>query len=174
MVWRNKAYHDGFIPNALSISAFVNLISHIHFSAWSTKSTTTEQVWIKPDPHCFKINYDTAIRSNFSVQAAVCRDSSGPIIHCFTRIGPPCPLVYGKATAALLAAHLCSSLKLSHVTFEGDSLLVTLAIINPEITQDWRISSIILDFTTTIHSSTSWSARHINRYTNFYAYHVVK
>jgi len=70
--------------------------------------------------------------------------------------------LYGEATAALLAAQLCSSMQLSHVIFEGNSLTVNLAINNPTITQDWRISSILSDFFSTIPSSTSWLASSIN------------
>jgi hypothetical protein len=63
--------------------------------------------------------------------------------------------LYGEATAALLAATLCSSMGLFHVTFEGDSLTVNFAINNPTITQDWGISSIISDFILTISPTTS-------------------
>jgi hypothetical protein len=73
LIWHshNKAHHDSWIPNALSISATVNRTSRIHFTAWKNKIALVQQVWIKPDPFCFKINYDTAIRKNFSAQAAV-------------------------------------------------------------------------------------------------------
>jgi hypothetical protein len=156
-IWRshNKVHHDGWIPNALSISAAVNHTSRIHFSAWTNKTAPVRQVWKKLEPHCFKINYDIAIRSNFLAQAAVCRDSTRAIIQSFSRISPPCTSLYGEATTTLLTVQLYLSLRLSHVTFEGDSLTVNLAINNPTITQDWRISSIILDFSTIIPSTTS-------------------
>jgi hypothetical protein len=172
-IWysRNKAHHDGWIPNALSISADVNRTSRTHFRAWSNKISHVRQIWAKPAPLCFKINYDTAIRRNFSAQAAVCRDSTGAIIQVLTRISPLCTPLYGEATAALLAATLCSSMGLSHVTFEGDSLTVNLAINNPTITQDWRISSIISEFFSTISSTPSWSASNINRSENFCAHY---
>ncbi|XP_062165083.1 uncharacterized protein LOC133871673 [Alnus glutinosa] len=173
-IWysRNKAHHDGWIPNALSISADVNRSSRTHFRAWSNKLSPVPHVWTKLAPLCFKINYDTAIRRNFSAQAAVCRDSTGAIIHVLTRISPPCTPLYGEASVALLAATLCSSLGLSHVTFEGDSLTVNIVINNPTITQDWRISSIVSDFISTISPTTSWSASNINRNANFCAHYV--
>jgi len=39
-IWRSrsKAHHDGWIPNALSLSAAINKTSHIHFSAWTNKT----------------------------------------------------------------------------------------------------------------------------------------
>jgi hypothetical protein len=173
-IWRscNKAHHDGWIPNALSLSATINKTPRIHFSAWANKTAPVLQVWTRPDPLCFKINYDTAIRNTFSAQAAVCRDSSGTIIQTFIKIGPPCTPLYGEASAALLAAQFCLFLRLSYVTFEGDSLTVNLAINNPTITLDWRISSITTDFSATIPSSTSWSVSNINRSANLCAHNV--
>jgi hypothetical protein len=135
-IWRsrNKAHHDGWIPNALSISVAVNQTSRIHFLAWTNKTAHVRQVWKKPEPRCLKINYDTAIKSNFSAQTAICRDSTGAIIQTISRISPPCTPLYGEATTVLLDAQLCLSLQLSHVTFECDSLTVNLAINNPTIT----------------------------------------
>jgi hypothetical protein len=45
-IWRsrNKAHHDGWIPNALSLSTAVNQTSRIHFSAWANKSGPVHQV----------------------------------------------------------------------------------------------------------------------------------
>jgi hypothetical protein len=100
-IWysRNKALHEGLIPNALSISHSVNQISRTHLSAWSTSTTRMKEVWKKPDPGCFKINYDTTIRSTFSAQSAVCCDSNGFIVKSITQIRPPCAALYGEATA---------------------------------------------------------------------------
>jgi hypothetical protein len=158
----NKAFHEGLVPNALSISSAVNQASRTHLSASTSKSISVKQAWKKPEPDCFKINYDTAIRSNFSTQAVVCRDSNGAIIQCISKISLPCTPLYGESTATLLGAQLCLLIQLSNVIFEGDSLTVNLAINNPTITQDWRILSIISDFTSTIPPSTSWSASNIN------------
>jgi hypothetical protein len=159
-IWyaRNKAHHENLVPNALSISAKINPISTEHNMAWNSKVSLFPPVWSKPTASTFKINFDTTIREQFSAKSLVCRDSTGAI--------------YMEASAALLAAQLSLSLKLPSVIFEGDSLMVTLAINNPSITQDWRISSIILDFLSTIPSSTSWSASHINRSANFCTHYI--
>jgi hypothetical protein len=140
--------------------------------AWNSKVSLFSPVWSKPTASTFKINFDTAIREQFSAQSVVCRDSTGVIIQCFAQISLPCSSIYGEASGALLAAQLSLFLKLPSVIFEGDSLMVNLAINNPYITQDWRISSIILDFLSTIPSTTSWSTSYINRSINFCAYHV--
>jgi hypothetical protein len=86
---RNKAYHDGIIPNALLISTTINKIALEHFSALKTKHNKTPEVWKSPSPPYFKINYDTAIKASFSAQAAVCRDSTDSIIKCTSIISSP-------------------------------------------------------------------------------------
>jgi hypothetical protein len=63
---KNKAHHDGTIPNALSISTTINKTALEHYSAWTTKYDKTPKVWKSPSPPYFKINYDTAIRATFS------------------------------------------------------------------------------------------------------------
>jgi hypothetical protein len=75
-----------------------------------------------------------AIREQFSVQSAACRDSTGAIIQYFAQISPPCSVIYSEAPATLLAAQLSLSLKLSSVTFESDSLMITIVINNHFIT----------------------------------------
>jgi hypothetical protein len=90
-----------------------------------------------PYPPYFKINYDTAIRSTFSTQAAVCRDSIGSIIKCISLISSPCSPLYGEALGALLIARLATSLGLSSFILEGDSLNVTLALQHPATTTNW-------------------------------------
>jgi hypothetical protein len=69
---RNKAHHDGLIPNALIISVTINKTVMEHHSAWTTMLVKTFAVWKRPSPAYFKINYDTTIRNSFSAQAAVC------------------------------------------------------------------------------------------------------
>jgi hypothetical protein len=128
---------------------------------------------VQPTASTFQINiFDISIKEPFSAHSAVCRDSTGAIIQCFAQISPPCSAIYVEASAALLAAQLSLSLKLPFVIFEGDSLIVTLAINNFFIMQDWKISSIILYFLSTIPSTTSRSTSHINQSANFYAHHV--
>jgi len=168
-IWyaRNKAHHENLVPNALSISAKINCISKEHNMVWKIQVSLSLPIWSKPKANSYKINYDTAIREDFSAQSAVCRDSTGAVIQCLAQISPSCSAIYGEATTALLAAQRSLSLKLPSVIFEGDSLMVTLTINNPTITQDWRISSLISDFSSTIPSTTSWSAYHINRSANF-------
>jgi hypothetical protein len=63
-------------------------------------------VWEKPVSPIFKINYGVVIRLNFSVQAAVCKDSFETIIGCFTIISPPCTPIYGEAKTAFLICQL--------------------------------------------------------------------
>jgi hypothetical protein len=55
---------------------------------------------------------------------------------------------------------------------EGDFTIVTLALQNPSITQDWRIASIVSHIHSLIPTTTSWSASSVNRSANFCAHHV--
>jgi hypothetical protein len=173
-IWlaRNKALHDDIVPNALVISSTINCIVKHHHSAWTNKLVPKIAVWERPFPPFYKINYDTAICLEFSAQATVCRNSQGTIIGCSTVISPPCSPVFGEATAAFLAWQLALSLKLQHFILEGDSLVVTLSLQNPNLTQDWRISSIISHIFSDTPTTTSWSASHVNRSANFCAHHV--
>jgi hypothetical protein len=159
---RNKAYHDGIILNALSISTTINRIALEHYYAWTAKYDKTPAVWKSPSPPYFKINYDTAIRATFSTQAAVCRDSTGSIIKCISLIISSCSPLYGEALAALLASQLATSLGLSSFILEGDSLNVTLALQHPASTTDWRIASIISNILSILPPTASWQASHVN------------
>jgi hypothetical protein len=169
----NKTYHEDLVPNAMDISFTINrIVKELHL-AWNTILNPKQVVWQKPRPPFYKINYDTAIRKKISAQSAICCDSTGTIIQYSTIINPPCSsAVYGEATTALLAVRLALSLKLQSFILEGDSLIVTLTINNPTITQDWRISSIISQILSTIPSTTSWSPCHVNRSANFCAHHM--
>jgi hypothetical protein len=169
---RNKAHHDGLIPNALIISSTINKTVLEHHSAWKKKLAPIPEVWRSLSPPYLKINYDTAIRDTFSAQSAVCRDSSGSILRCISLISFPCTAIYGEALAALLAARLAVSMGLPSCILEGDSLLVTLTLQRPDITQDWRIASTISTIHFIIPPTSSWKASKVNRSANFCAHYV--
>jgi hypothetical protein len=120
----------------------------------------------------YKLNFDTAIRDHFSVQAAVCRDHQGAIVKAVSQISPPCTLGYGEAQGALLAASLASQLQLSHFVIEGDSLIVISGLLFPAIISDWHIEHLIHDTLALLSPTSKWEAKKINRSANFYAHHV--
>jgi hypothetical protein len=107
------------------------------------------------------INFDTAIRDSFSAQAAVCRNSEGRIFHMASQISSPCNPNYGEALAAKLAVSLATSLHLDHFILR-----------HPNVSQDWRISSLILKMIGSISASSSWKATKISRSANFCAHYV--
>jgi hypothetical protein len=113
----------------------------------------------------FQINCDTTIRDSFFAQIAVSRDSSGSIIKCISFISSPCSPLYGKALVSLLAARLAISLDLFN--FILDSLIVTLALQLPAITQDWSIASNISIIHSILHLTTSWTTSKVNQSANF-------
>jgi hypothetical protein len=174
LLWfsRNKAFHDGIIPNISLLASSIKKTALAHFAAWSSKASNIVEVWSPPAKGSFKINFDTAIKGNFSAQAAVCRDSNGKIIKAISQISPPCDPNFGEALAALLAASLAVSLQLKKIIIEGDSQTVITALQHPTITQDWSIDSIISDSLSILSTSSNWEARKINRSANFYAHHV--
>lgn len=125
-----------YIPDVVVISTTINKLAQEYFLAWIHKNKSSFEVWTCPQPPYYKINYDTAIRSSFSAQAAVCRNSSDTIIGCQSLIRPPYSVIFGEATATLLAVRLAISLWLSSFILEGDSLNVTLALQHLDLTTD--------------------------------------
>jgi hypothetical protein len=58
--YRNKAYHDGLLFDALLISRNINRITREHYKAWALIPLPPEK-WKSPPVSWFKINFDTAI-----------------------------------------------------------------------------------------------------------------
>jgi hypothetical protein len=118
------------------------------------------------------INFDAAIWDSFLAQATVCRNSEGRILHMASQISSPCNPNYGEALAAKLAVSLATSLHLDHFILEGDSQVVISTLRHPNVSQDWRISSLILKMIGSISASSSWKATKISRSANFCAHYV--
>jgi hypothetical protein len=76
--------------------------------------------WIPLKPPWVTINFDTAIRDYFSMQAEVCNSSQGCILRMTSHLYPPCHQNYGEVLAAKLAVSLASSLQLDHLILESD------------------------------------------------------
>jgi hypothetical protein len=89
------------------------------------------------------LTVDTAIREQFFVQAAVCRDSQGHILKALSQINLPCEANFGKVLVAQLVASLAVSLDLKTFSLEGDSSVVIAALKTPALSQDWHINSVI-------------------------------
>lgn len=142
--YRNKAYHEGLLFDALMISRNINRITSEHLKAWTLIPIPLEK-WKSPPVSWFKINFDTAIRNTHSAQAAVCRNHFGNIIKMVTEVNPTCSPNLGEAIAAKLAFKLASTLKLNRVIIEGDSQIVISGLSQPGLTQDWRIHPFIIN-----------------------------
>ena len=134
--YRNKAFHDGITFDAPGVSAHINKISTEHFQAWNSVSSAHVEKWIPPALNWIKIDFDIAIRDNFSAQAAVCRSSDGTIIHMASLISPPCSPNMGEALAAQLAISVACSLNLDQFILKGDSEVVIQALNFPFSDQD--------------------------------------
>jgi hypothetical protein len=169
---RNKAYHENLSFDALNLSRKIIKVSLKHMVAWKNISIPLEEECMPPPLQWFKINFDTAIRDNFSAQAAVCQDHLGHIIKMDTKISSQCLPNMGEALTANLAVSLAVSLNIQRFILEGDSQIVILALQQPEIAQDWRISSTIHQTINSIPTDSFWTEWKVNRSANFYAHYV--
>jgi hypothetical protein len=174
LLWfsRNQAVHKGEIPDALKLAEKIKKVTSEHFAAWSLKKKIVKEKWSKPPLGFCKVNFDTAIREDFSAQAAVCRDSNGVILKVLSQILPSCSPVFGEALAAQLASDLASFMKLDQVIIEGDSSVVISSLQNPSCVLDWHIDLIIKDTISSFPASSLWEARKINRSANFCAHYA--
>jgi hypothetical protein len=160
LLWfsRNQAIHKGVIHDALKLAPNIKRVSREHYAAWSSKKKPVKEIWSKPPSGFCKVNFDIAIRDEFSTQAAVCRDSNGVILKILSQIRPSCSPAFGEALAAQLASVLAFSLKLDHVILEGDSSVVISALQNSTCVMDWHIELIIKDTISSFPASSLWKA----------------
>jgi hypothetical protein len=81
--YRNKSHHEGIAIDIYHISKYINLTALEHYNNWHPSLSTVIEInkWIPPKPPWITINFDTAIRDSFSMQAVVCRNSQGCILH---------------------------------------------------------------------------------------------
>jgi hypothetical protein len=133
-----------------------------------TTSASTQELWSPQPEGTFKVNFDTAIKKQFSVQAVVCRDSKGHITKALSQISPPCDANYGEA----LVAQLVVSLGLKTISLEGDSTVVIAALKTPVLSQDWHVNSVIAATLSSIPASSSREVRKVHRSANFCIHHV--
>jgi hypothetical protein len=100
----------------------------------------------------------------------------GKFIKMSFQIQSNCSPNKGEALAAhlavSLAVSLAASLHLNRFIIEGDSQVVILALQQPTIVQDWRITDIIQNTLDIIPPNSYWSARKVNRSANFGAHYV--
>ena len=130
--------------------------------------------WIPPAPNQIKINFDTAIRDDFSAQAGVCRSSDGTIIHIASLISPPCSPNMGEALAVQLTTLVAHSLSLDRFILEGDSLVIIQTLNSPLSDQDWRIAPVIMSSLHNILSDSLQEAKKINRSVNFCTHSITR
>jgi hypothetical protein len=168
----NKAYHEGFIPNAFVVSFTINKTILEHHAAWKNTLAISREVRMPPSHIFFKINYDTAIRDTFFVEVAVCRDSEDLLSDVFILLVllvllvlPVLPILQSMVKLLQLFWHPDWRLLRAYPILSWkviDSLMVTQALQLPAITQDWRIASTIFIIYSTIPPFTSLTAHKIN------------
>jgi hypothetical protein len=136
--YQNKAHHERITIDIHNISKHINMTTLEHYTSWHPSLPTVIVVdkWIPPKPTWVTINFDTTIRGSLSMQAAVCRNFQGYILHMASQLSPPCHPNYGEALVAKLVVSLASSLQLNHFILESDSQVVLSALQNLVVTQD--------------------------------------
>ena len=117
------------------------------------------ETWSPSASGSLKVNFDTAIRDLFLVQAVVCRNENGTIISSCFQYSPSCDPSVGEAQAALLAASLASSLKLVNFVLDGDSAIVINSLKDPSSVLNWKIDNLISLALSLIPSSSLWEVR---------------
>ena len=100
------------------------------------QSCIHKEIWSKPPLDFFKVNFDAAIKEDFSIQAAVYKNSNGLILKMHSQVRPPCSPVYGEALVAQLVGVLATSLKLDMFILEVDSFIVVSPLQNPSLIMD--------------------------------------
>jgi hypothetical protein len=68
LLWfsRNKAVHEGIIPNILQLANTIKKTDLAHSAAWKSPPMPLTESWTPLAIGSFKINFDTVIRDNFS------------------------------------------------------------------------------------------------------------
>lgn len=76
----------------------------------------------------FSINFDTAIRDFFSVQAAVYKDSSDCIFKVTSQVRSSCDSNFEEALTVQLAISLTVSLNFNNFILKGNSLVIIMVL----------------------------------------------
>jgi hypothetical protein len=91
----------------------------------------------------FKVNFNVAIRPNFTVAATTLRDHNGNFVVVNSLKLSPMNAILGEAHAALLVIRLAYVHGCSPLVIEGDSLLTILAIKVPHLFLDFISAPVI-------------------------------
>ncbi|KAB1202662.1 hypothetical protein CJ030_MR8G012614 [Morella rubra] len=96
-------------------------------------------------------DFDVAVRTSFSMGAAILYDSNGAIFRAWTESFETTDPLIGEAAAARLALSKLADLKLSSLLFQGDSASVMECILLSQLQGSsasklfsWKIASLIL------------------------------
>jgi hypothetical protein len=129
LIWlsRNKLIHEATQPDPYKVSQQLHATLGFHLLAW--KNASFPSLWLPPCVGSVKGNFDVAIRGNFVVAVAMLSDYYGEIFSVATlKLHSSSDVLLGEATTALLATRWAQSSGLDVFFFEGDTLLVVLAV----------------------------------------------
>jgi hypothetical protein len=174
MLWlsRNKAIHEGVIPEITKFAEDVRRISLEHQATWNSKAQPAQKNWSPPQAGNLTINFATDTNISFSVQATICRN--GKIVKALYQYSPPYKDLYNEAQAALLAAVLARSLNLNKFSIEGHAPTVIYSIQQPSLMVDKHLISIISSIVSLMPLASLWYARNVTRSENFCSLFMAK
>jgi hypothetical protein len=58
------------LPDVLNLAANIKKVSMEHYAAWSSIKKPVKEIWSKPPQDFFNVNFDAAIREDFSTQSS--------------------------------------------------------------------------------------------------------
>lgn len=171
-IWhlRNKVrLNPSLRIDPIQLSRTISRTSTEYFQAWRNLSNLflRHSNTIAQAKPAFQIQFDAAIKSNVSMAALICLNSTGSIIaaqtQCLPEISDP---LLAEANAILLATKLSLSMALNSLLIEGDSSIVIAALREEEPDIQWPILNAISTSLSILSSIPQWSARKISRVQN--------
>lgn len=125
--WRthNHVVHNEDTLNMFQLVAKIHRIFGEHVSAWHQKHVfSSNACWIPPLEGQFRANFDTAVREDFAIGAAIIKDHEGRIRGTVVRQIHVADPEEGEIWAAQLGLEEAQRCGLQLIEVEGDSLLV--------------------------------------------------
>lgn len=104
VIWfsRNQLLHHGKQDDIATLIKQIHRLYVDYSQVWIPSDPPQPLAWIPPLGNVLEVNFDAAIRHDYSMLAAVYGNSSGLLLFVWTKRIPPSTSVVGEARAALL------------------------------------------------------------------------
>ena len=147
--WRNRAVHDGMIPNQDEMKGRLFMI---HYGISNPQEHPLQDnrshkviKWSKPDLNCYKINCDVAVFENYAMISAMARDWRGFLVFAQAiRVNTNSP-VQAEAEALRWAIRLAISHNLHNVIMEGNNKTCIQVLKGTTLSSPWKVDVLLRD-----------------------------